>query len=589
MKINSSFALILFIFSIKLQAYLTSITNSETQIKWNQASTSINLYVNSSNSQSISTSSLNSIASSSMAQWNHISGVSLNYGSTIGTGQEGLNELYFTNDPSVFNSSNIGVAAVTLVSYSDLDGRIVEADILVNDDFSIVTSQTNSNYIGNIFTHEMGHLLGLDHGQSIGTTMFYALSLGQSQISDDDLAGLYSIYKPSDSNRKTISGKIVGGRDLIGVFGVLVEAISQNSGKVIGSTISSRDGSFSIKSLPVNDSYFIYTKPVVKSKLPSKYSNVKTNFCSNGESFRGSFFSACGGASEGYPQAISLTSSDRNIGNVTIRCSLDVPPDYIQNKSSALYSYDLITNLSMGYGNSFVGYFSNQEINSGTFSDTFRIDLTNVLEADWNNLSTDNLYLELSVINQLFYSPFKANVSILNNSTTTTPSAKYVLGPDGWVDIDTTIRLPINKTTTSQNVFDVTITPEIMSDMVTPSGLPTSITYILPDYSNFSDSMYFYLATSKVVVSNGDGTYTPVSKRSYVVSDNSSCTDAPNTYQLSNYTTTGSSSDNKRKGAVGCGSVDLNNNDKGSGPMSFVVGLILSIIVLHIRRRFYFI
>ena len=91
------------------------------------------------------------------------------------------------------------------------------------------------------------------------------------------------------------------------------------------------------------------------------------------------------------------------------------------------------------------------------------------------------------------------------------------------------------------------------------------------------------------MVSNGDGTYTPVSKRSYVVSDNSSCTDAPNTYQLSNYTTTGSSSDNKRKGAVGCGSVDLNNNDKGSGPMSFVVGLILSIIVLHIRRRFYFI
>jgi hypothetical protein len=212
-----------------------------------------------------------------------------------------------------------------------------------------------------------------------------------------------------------------------------------------------------------------------------------------------------------------------------------------------------------------------------------------VAEADWNNLNTDNLYLELNVINQLFYSPFKANVSILNNSTTTTPSAKYVLRPDGWVDIDTTLRLPINKTVSSQNIFDVTITPEVMSDTLTPSGLPTSISYILPDYSNFTDSMYFYLATSKIVISNGDGTYTPVSKKSYVVSDNSSCSDGPNTYQLSNYTTTGSSSDNKRKGAVGCGTVDFGNNDKGSGPMSFVVGLILSIIVLHVRRRLYFI
>jgi hypothetical protein len=586
----SIFILVLLIFFTETEAYLVSKGTFGKQVKWNNSQSNTELYFNASNAWGVSESTLQTIAANSASQWNFISGVSISKNTSAGKNQAGLNEMYFSDDPSVFNSSNINVMAITLTSFLETDGFITEADILINENYSVVTSINDTNYIGNIITHEMGHFLGLDHGQTIGSTMFYGLSRGQNQISDDDKTGLYSIYNSSNASRKSISGKVVGGKKLYGVYGASVEAISQSTGKIIGSTVSETDGSFSIDGLPINDKYFLYTKPTYASGLPKRYKGIKNDFCDGGKSYRGSFFQACGGGNEGYPQAVSLTSSNVNVGNVTVRCNLDVPPVYFQKKSNGDNDFNLISSINNGIGNSFVGFFSNQEINSGSSSDTFKIDLSSLTTTDWNNLDSGSLYLELHVLNQAFYSSFKANVEIANNLGTQTPSAKYELKPDGWIDIDTTIRTPIDKVTVANNAFTITITPEKMSPSVTPASFPASALQILPDYSNFVDELTFYLVDSQIVKSNGDGTYSQVSAKSYVLSDNSSCSDANNTYQLSNYSTSTMASAEKRSAVLGCGMIDTDNNsDDSNGPIGMIVGFSLAFLLFLLSKRMRFI
>lgn len=572
--------------SVITPSYFLSKTKSGVQIKWASGNTTQNLYFNASNGQSVIESSLQTMAANSATEWDIVSGVRIVKGSSAGSGQEGVNEMYFSSDPNIFNSSNVGVAGVTLVSYKDTDGIILEADILINEGFSIITNINNPNYIGNIFTHEMGHFLGLDHSQSIGSTMFYALSLGQNKVANDDQAGIMAVYGNASSSYKSISGNVVGSKNLYGVYGAQVEAISQTTGKIMGAAITANDGGFTIAGLPVDDSYFLYTKPAVKSKLSSTYTNMKTNFCDNGSSYRGSFYQACGGGNEGYPQAIKLTSANVNVGNITIRCSLDVPPSYFQAKgSSTLYSLPMGTG-SSDVGNSFVGFFSSQEMATNGTEDKFKIDLSNLSTSYLSSISSD-LYLEVQVLNQSFYTPFKANVSYVRNSVTTSMASKYVQNSDGWVDLNTVVRIPIDKVTTTNNIFEIHIAPEAITSSSTPSGIPVGLAYILPDYSNFMDSLNFYLVNAHLV-KESSGNYLPVKRKDYVISDNTSCTDASNTYQLTNYTaSTGSSGSSDRKNAIACGSIDTNGNSSG-GPFGMIVGFSLSFFGALIIRRLHF-
>lgn len=588
---KNNIKLIIFIWIILAQsasAYVLSKTKSGLQIKWPAGFTDQEIFFNPANNQGVSETTLHNIANSSAAQWNFTSAVSLTKSSTAGTNQDGLNELFFTDDPNIFNSSNIGVAGITLVSYQELDGKILEADVLVNENRTIVTNINNPEYIGNIFTHEFGHFFGLDHSQVIGSTMFYALSLGQNQISPDDKAGIFSIYDNNNSAVKSITGKVVGSKNLYGIFGAQVEAISQKTGLTMGAAITNTDGSFSIDGLPVGDKYFLYTKPAVKSKLPSRYSTVKDNFCEGGKPYRGSFFQACGGGNEGYPQAINLINANVDVGKITVRCSLDVPPDYFQKKSTADADFILLNSATNGVGNAFVGFFSNQEIASGSASDSFKIDLSSISNSSWNSYDIGDLYLEIQVITQSFYSPLKANLSITQNSVTTTMPSKYVLNSDGWIDINTVARVAIDKTTAANNVFELSINPEKFSSLVTPSGIPATIAYILPDYSNFTDELYFYLVNVHLVKSSGDGTYSNVSSRSYVTSDNSSCADANNTYELTTYTTSGDQN-SERKNALTCGTIDTNNQDPTNGPFGMIVGFSIAMIIFTLKKKLRFI
>lgn len=558
------------------EAYVQNRTQSDALVHWTSSVTVMDIFLNPSNSQSIPSGDVTAEVAASIAEWNGKSRITIRQNSTPTSNQENVNEIFFSKDPSVF-SSGTGVVGVTLVSFKNNTGEMIEADILINDNFDFSTDINEPNYLGNVITHEMGHFLGLGHSQVAGSTMFYALSRGQSQISDDDKAGAYSIYPTGDSSKGSLTGKIVGGKSLAAVFGAHVQAISLKTGHVAGSNISDIDGSFAIDGLDKNDQYYIYTKPIALVGLPSRYSSARFDFCNSSKKYRGSFFQSCGSSGEGYPQAVKLNSSSLAVGNITIRCGLDVPVDYIQDKDQTPAIFDIQSNVNSGVGNAFAGYFSSQDITSGTV-DYFKMGYSGV---NWDAISpTANLYVELKVLNQSFYSPFKANIAVKRSGATTPVTPNYVQEPDGALNLETIVRLPINRSVSSDNDFEISVTPEIMEFPSFPAGLPYTKADYFPAASSFEDSLYFYLVTASIVKDNGNGTYSLMSYKNQVTTDNSSCPDAVNTYALTNYSATGTaaSSSKKKDNGIACGTVDMNGGP-GNGPGGFFIGLIFSLIL----------
>lgn len=566
------------------QAYVNSVSPSDEIVHWPSIFSIVDIFVNPANTQGYPTNSVLSQASGAATQWTNSSNLILRYNTTNGTAQDRLNEIYFSTNPTIFGGGSTTLG-ITQVYYKNNTGEILEADILINDGYTFSTTSTDKNYLGNVITHELGHLIGLGHSQVIGSSMFYTLSRGQHTLSADDSAGAYSIYPYNDSTKASLSGKIVGGNSLAGVFGAHVMAISLKTGQVGGAAFSGADGSFKISGLTKNDQYYIYTEPATqKAELPSKYSNARTDFCNSSKSYRGSFFQSCGSSFEGFPQAVKLNSSEVKVGNITIRCGLDVPVDYTQNKGTTPATFDLMNNVISGVGNSFVGYFSSSELNQLSVADYFRINLENI---NWDDVSsTGNLYLELKVLNQTFYSTFKANISIKRDSVTTNVTPKYIQNSDGWLNLETIARVAINRSVPSDNDFEVTVTPEVMSTSKFPTGIPYTRSDYFPSYVEFEDSLFFYLVSASIVRDNGDGTYSLVSSKNDSLSDNTQCPDAINTYSLTNYSLQkGGVLSNRKKddGIFGCGSVDLDHRS-GGGPGGFMIGLILSLFLGELAR-----
>ena len=503
-KVNKAFKYLFLAFLLSWSRYTYSYIHNQTKdgllVHWSSASTTVDVFVNSDNSQGLSESTVQTIAANSINQWNGISKINIRKNTTTIKNQSDLNELYFSTDPNVFNGS--GVIGVTLVSYTETKGEVLSANILINDNYPFSTNPVELNYLGNVITHEMGHFLGMGHGQVAGSTMFYSLTRGQNNITDDDKAGLYSIYPSGDSSKGTISGTIVGGKSLALVFGAHVQAISIKTGKVSGASISEIDGKFKIDGLPKNDQYLIYTSPIRQLGLPTNYSNARSDFCEASTSYRGSFFQSCAASSEGFPQAVRLNSSSMDVGKITIRCGLDTPPEYMQNKSNVNSSFDVNAYSSSGLGGSFVGFFSASDIQNG-LQDYFHLNLSHI--GNWDNIyPSADLYVELKVLNQSFYSALKANVNIKRNSSNYDVSPKFNQSSTGWINIDTVTRIPINRSVLSDNDFEIKITPEIMDSSHFPTGILFSRYDLFSSYPEIQENLYFYLVSATIVKDNGD-------------------------------------------------------------------------------------
>lgn len=145
-------------------------------------------------------------------------------------------------------------------------GQIIEADILFNPTVTFSTETTTpSNRIDlqSVATHEVGHLLGLDHTNFVSATMFPTLIEGASfarVLTLDDAIGVSTLYPSAAfATRGSISGTVRTTANAP-VFGAIVVAVNAN-GQPVASTITDPDGRYTIAGLDAG-SYTVFAEPL---------------------------------------------------------------------------------------------------------------------------------------------------------------------------------------------------------------------------------------------------------------------------------------------------------------------------------------
>ena len=160
---------------------------------------------------------------------------------------------------SVFTSSDR--TGRTRVFYDPTTGAIMEADIVLNPATQFSTDGTEGTYdLEATLTHEIGHLLGLEHSHEVGAAMqprqgtnglYEQAALSSRTLSDDDRAGVRALYGAKE-NYGVIAGTIT---DAPGtpVRGAHVWAEDAATGRVVAGNETLVNGSYRIEGLPPGD------------------------------------------------------------------------------------------------------------------------------------------------------------------------------------------------------------------------------------------------------------------------------------------------------------------------------------------------
>lgn len=186
---------------------------------------------------------------------------------------DGINAIQFSNDDAL---QGAGFVAMTFLSTA-ADGTIQEADILINDRAVGFTTTADARVgldLETVLLRELGKALGLSNSPvgsrnsdgtlSDGTAVMFPVSrgIGESarELTDDDIAGIASLYPAAGSVRGSISGTVQRAGEA--VFGAHVLAFDPLQRVLVGS-LSLPDGSFRIDGLPPGR-YFVNVQPLAQ-------------------------------------------------------------------------------------------------------------------------------------------------------------------------------------------------------------------------------------------------------------------------------------------------------------------------------------
>ena len=185
-----------------------------------------------------------------------------------------------TNDSGYFPNGT-GIVALTPVWFLS-NGVITDADVLFNgSDFEFTTSgAVNAFDVQDVATHELGHLLGLDHSGWAGATMYPyvdpAVVLHRS-ISGDDERGLRDAY-PSGSH-SMITGRVVRASNGAGVAGANVVARDAD-GRAVAGALADANGNYALEGLGAG-TYTVWAGPLdhpVSAANVSDFHTIATDF-----------------------------------------------------------------------------------------------------------------------------------------------------------------------------------------------------------------------------------------------------------------------------------------------------------------------
>lgn len=440
-------SLFFLLLSFDLFAYVINETSNGEKLKWNKGNRIISIKLDTqlfdNSTSELSPSAVQSAFDLSLSEFTSIG----DYRFEQVQSSSADAKVKFSNNSAIFGS---GVLAVTVLTFSDDSGNISEGEILINDSFSapydLVFSKNSSDdretYIGNVLTHELGHLMGLDHSEVIDSTMFYNVFKGQDSLSSDDHFGLKENYGVSAG--KTASGRIVG-RNFRPVKNAHVQLFEVETNKVIQGTLSKKDGSFEFSNLEIDKKYFISVGKLYNPSAITVAEDAKYDFCQQSDIVM-SFFTGCQGENKFHPNTFSLTENI-DLGDITVRCDPNINSLYLGSKLDDEY-FEIDSRLRSGL---FVGYFLPSEIDSKV--DKLKIDLRSVVDTTFDQII--NMNFNLSNLYSLYEVEMKVR---REDQTAWTTISSSINGQLNKKEVDLEIELALSSVA-EDNIFYIEITP----------------------------------------------------------------------------------------------------------------------------------
>src|SRR5690349_2052104 len=182
---------------------------------------------------------------------------------------DGVSLLTIADTPENESFNSETTTGRTRVFFDPETGNIAEADVSINPrpraedgtQLQFSTDGTPGTYdLEATFTHEIGHLLGLDHSAVLSSTMqgrqafngtFGLPALTERTLSEDDRQKVRSLYGPKVKLGR-IEGRLADNRVaglLTPLNGVNVWAENVANGRVIASDVTADDGSYKLEGL----------------------------------------------------------------------------------------------------------------------------------------------------------------------------------------------------------------------------------------------------------------------------------------------------------------------------------------------------
>lgn len=206
-----------------------------------------------------------------LAHWSEAAGVEFRFIQTsdlsispAASGGNGISLITIAHTPenaAPFSGPSGETAGRTRLFYDPLSGLITEADIVLNPYQQFSTDGTFGTYdLEATLTHEVGHLLGLEHSAVVGAVMqprqgrnglFDLPAQTGRALSEDDRAGVRALYVGRAAAREfgSISGTITYASGAP-AFGANVWAEDAETGMVVAGNITLSNGAYRIAGLP---------------------------------------------------------------------------------------------------------------------------------------------------------------------------------------------------------------------------------------------------------------------------------------------------------------------------------------------------
>jgi Matrixin/Carboxypeptidase regulatory-like domain len=278
-------AFVVLLLALPLRAYVTarslSNTGSIVQERWSPQAFPLQWQMNPIQGPNVTgTAGQEDVFKASFAAWQALTTASISFaeGTPIvkAPGYDEINLITTNLSASEYGSSALGLTMTYFFDQGgvvdefnrpiDFAGQILEADIFFNPEVQFSTSATtppDKIDLQSVATHEVGHLLGLDHSSILSATMFPFMTNGTTYarvLSTDDIAGVSTIYPTASfASKGTLTGTVRTTANAT-VYGAIVTAVN-TSGQPVASAVTDPQGKYTIVGLDPG-AYTVYAEPL---------------------------------------------------------------------------------------------------------------------------------------------------------------------------------------------------------------------------------------------------------------------------------------------------------------------------------------